>query len=297
MLSQVLNRLLAWARLLCGKLEYKGMYGRFCFSLALVLVLWCAALAQTAGDIEKAFEAGNQAFEAGRFEEALKYYQDCLDAGASFPSLYWNAGLAALSAGHGDQAVRFYSLLREEEPSDWRALAKLVQAYQLKGDFLARDEVRDELVEARNRAPEGSELKKAAFFCRDQFESSRRKVMAFEHFQLEGPRGVKYVFIVSKEGSSERDYRLSLGSYDATNDFMHETAQIAPGVRAYHLDGYYDGDTRHSTFGFFEGVPDYDKLRSMIEAIIAGQVRPLSGSSRNDRGDVEIQITVPEPSE
>jgi tetratricopeptide (TPR) repeat protein len=259
----------------------------------ILLILNTATLAQMADpvDPEVSFEAGNRAAQSGDFEEALEHYEASLEAGGKSPGLYWNAGNAAQRIGRGQEAIKYFSLLKEIEPTDYLTLSKLVQCYQELGQVEQRDKQRAELYELWKESGPDSEIRERGLFCRDQFSVGERPIMVFEHFELDSPRGVKYVFLVLLPDEEKEDYRLSLGSYDATNAFFHETEELDDNVRIYHLDGYYDGGAKHSTFRFFEGLPDYDKLKSMVESAIAGDLKPMSGSERKEDG--EVQITLP----
>jgi hypothetical protein len=50
---------------------------------------------------------------------------------------------------------------------------------------------------------------------------------------------------------------------------------IAADGRLYHLDGYAP-DGSHSTYGFFESLPDYEIVREMALEVFSGQLRPVS---------------------
>ena len=71
---------------------------------------------------------------------------------------------------------------------------------------------------------------------------------------------------VFKKGASKIAYTISLGSYDATNEFAHASGAVPKGIRQFHLDGYYDWG--HATYGFFAGEPAYDDIRKRVVAIV-----------------------------
>ena len=224
----------------------------------------------------EAFEAGNRALEAKQYKEALEFYRQSLAQEPSDDAL-WNAGLAAYLGGDAETAIEFWSRLKETAPDDLRLRGKLVQAYELKGDKANRDRERAELIELwRTSRADDDE----PFFCRDQFQAGGRRLMVFEHYELEGPRAVKYTFIVLQPEVDEEDYRLSLGSNDATNQLAHELGEVAEGERAFHLDGYYDEGTRHATFEIFKKEPDYDTVKAMVVEILEGKRKAVSSSER-----------------
>ena len=261
----------------------------------LLFFLSSSSLAQMADPVDPkiSFEAGNRAVQSGDYEQALEHYKASMEAGGDAPSLFWNAGNVAQRLDRDEEALTYFSRLKTIEPTDYQTASKLIQCYQSLGRSEERDREREELYDLWNESGPEAEVRERGLFCRDQFKAGERSVMVFEHFELESPRGVKYVFLVLKPDKEEEDYRISLGSYDATNAFFHETGQIQDsGIRLFHLDGYYNGGMKHSTFRFFEGLPDYDELKSMIESIIAGDLKPVSGSERSEDGEVEITLPV-----
>ncbi|MGE0492047.1 MAG: hypothetical protein AB7S38_22730 [Vulcanimicrobiota bacterium] len=242
--------------------------------LLLTSLLFLSMLAWA--DPEDAFEAGNRALEAKNYQEALEFYRQSLAEGETESTL-WNAGLAAYLSGQAEAALEYWSKLKQFAPDDLRLRGKLIQAYELKGDKVNRDRERAELVELwRSSRADDDE----PFFCRDQFQAGGNRVMVFENYELEGPRAVKYTFIVLQPEVDEEDYRISLGSYDVTNQLAHELGEVAEGERAYHLDGYYDEGARHATFEMFKKEPDYDTVKAMVVEILEGKREAVSSSER-----------------
>lgn len=259
---------------------------RHCFVSVLILLLSLPGLADPA----EAFQAGNSALEAGQYEKALEYYRQALLEEPT-DNLLWNAGLAAYFSGQAEAAIEYWGALKESSPEDLRLRSKLVQAYQLKGDFANRDRERAELLEIWKAADPKPEQK---FFCRDQFKVGDKPLLVFEDYEMTPPRGIRYTFIVLDPQTQKEDHRLSLGSYDPTNAFMQEMGKVEPGQRGFHLDGYYDRGRRHSTFGMFGSEPSYDEVKSLVRAILEGRRSALSGSEKDEDGEVEINISVPE---
>ena len=192
-------------------------------------------------------------------------------------NVLWNAGMAAYFNGDGTRAAEYWTRLKSSSPLDWRVRAKLIQAYTLSGETDKAQSEHKELLALEKKQPE---LFDKPYFCREQFEAGGRKVMSMEYFHLTPPRALKYAFLVLDEEGEKVDYRLSLGSYEATNEFMRETGSLEDGERAFHLDGYYKNDTTHSTFDFYKGEPSYEDIRKVVVDILEGRRKPISSSER-----------------
>lgn len=153
------------------------------------------------------------------------------------------------------------------EPLDWRVRAKLVQVYQALGKMPERDKERNDLF-AMWKSGQPSDLKEQGQYCRDQFEVNGKKVLAFEHFELKGERALRYVFSILNKTEDGEAYRISLGSYNATNAIWRARQNPKPkdDERLFHLDGYFGGI--HATYGMFFPEPSYDDIRARVIKIL-----------------------------
>jgi hypothetical protein len=116
-------------------------------------------------------------------------------------------------------------------------------------------------------------------YCREQFEAGGEKVMVFEEFELKGDRALRYVFSVLDESEAKEKYRISLGSYDSTNAYWHESTKPKPKKedRLFHLDGYYSWG--HATFGMYFPEPTYDQVRITVIEILEKKRNPVSSTT------------------
>jgi len=226
--------------------------------------------------VEKAFQTANQLLEAEKPREALKYYNEALAILPKEPSILFNAGMAAFSAEEYEAAADLWRRLKIVDANDWRARAKLIQAYHALKRYADVDSEREELFTLR-RSGKIQELSDEAFYCREQFRVGDYKVVAFEHFELKGNRALRYVFMISKVDKSE-EFRISLGSYDMTNAIWRETTKPKPkeGERLFHLDGYFGSG--HATYGMYPKEPTYLETRESVVKILEGRAKAMSSS-------------------
>lgn len=229
---------------------------------------------------EKAFKTANDLLERSKYADALTIYKRLLTTIPNNTAVLYNAGMAAFFAKDYATALDMWQQVKKLEPADWQIRAKLIQTYQALKKLPERDAERAELF-AMWKKGEPAELKQQFKYCREQFEVNGMRVMAWEHFELQGPRGLRYVFsILDKTGEAE-DWRISLGSYDTTNNIWSELQNPRPkeGERLFHLDGYFKGGG-HATYGMYPPPePSYDQIREIVLKILEGKDKPVTSTT------------------
>ncbi|PZR03868.1 MAG: hypothetical protein DI536_35310 [Archangium gephyra] len=173
-------------------------------------------------------------------------------------------------------ALERFTHVAKADPDDWQVRAKLVQVNQALGDKKARDAAREEVLALKKAGKTPPPMRE---FCREQFVVGRQRVMAYESFELKDPRAVRYTFKILEPDDDENIERvISLGSYEATTQYMRESGQLKPDERAWHLDGYRP-DNSHETFGIFMREPSYDEVRERVVQVLSGKVKPASSTT------------------
>src|SRR6516162_4384455 len=92
--------------------------------LILVAVAAFAVCARKAS-AQTDFERGNAAFESGKFEEAIKAYDQSIEAGVAGANVYFNLGNAWLRAGEKGRAILNYQRALALRPGHPEAAANL----------------------------------------------------------------------------------------------------------------------------------------------------------------------------
>ena len=221
---------------------------------------------------EEQFSNAAAFMEKGLFAEAVPILE-ALAGEYENEDIFWNLGLAATEIHANDKALNAWLGYRRVAPNDWRGRAKLVQAYQAVGNLKGRDEERAALINLWEMGKDAN-LKKEATFCREQIIEANWRVFVLEHFRPAGEYMVVYTFEVRAPGAE--NYRISLGSYEGTNQVGWETGRRPRNVRLYHLDLY--RPKLHETYGFYEGPPSYETVRAAVMSIIAGESNALSST-------------------
>jgi tetratricopeptide (TPR) repeat protein len=103
------------------------------------------------------FRAGMQAYENGRFAEAVEHYSRALENRYATASVYNNRGLAYLAAGDYDKAVEDFSKAIELDPEQASFYVNRGKAYFKKGssyDKGTREQVADDFSKAIELVPD-----------------------------------------------------------------------------------------------------------------------------------------------
>lgn len=214
------------------------------------------------------FQRAYKLAQSKQYDEALQILDDVLKQESNTRNALFSAGSIALMAGRYERARTYLLRMKELEPHSGRVRAALVRADQGIGDLAARDRERGGLFALRSSGDD-PEMKTEDSYVRDEFVVEGSRVVAVEFFELEGDRALRYSFLVFNSGHEHPDYRISLGSYIATNAVWRATKKPTPKPeeRVFHLDGYY-ADGSHATFGIHYPEPSYDAVREMIVKIV-----------------------------
>ncbi|RMG65396.1 MAG: tetratricopeptide repeat protein [Calditrichaeota bacterium] len=95
--------------------------GRMILAVWLIVgtsVFFAPVLAQTKADPQTLFRQGNEAYRAGRYEQAAQFYQQILAAGLESPAIYYNLGNCYYKLNQLGQAILYYRKAQRLNPSD-----------------------------------------------------------------------------------------------------------------------------------------------------------------------------------
>lgn len=210
------------------------------------------------------------------FINAEKHYLEALKIKPENLLLNYNLGQLYQSIKKHDLALNYFSKVVKLDPLDWRAVAKIVQESEAVGNIPERDRFIVKIYNLWAKKDLG-DLKQQGFFIREQSVSEQGKIFALEYFEMVGERAKKFVFKVQDLDSGELIMDISLGSYESTTIFSRESGSIGEDERLYHLDGYLPNGT-HYTYGFFNKLPSYAKVKEMVFEVLAGKHKVISST-------------------
>jgi tetratricopeptide (TPR) repeat protein len=225
---------------------------------------------------DEAFRKAVELTNASQHAEAIPLFLIAYRAFPENDAVLWNLGVASAEVNDSHEALKYWLSYRKLKPQDWRAYAKLIQTYQALGDTEARDREQSALFELRRTSSPDSEIRKVEYFCREQMTIARKKTFAFEFFEPKGDQQVFLMFVISTVSGKE-EFRITLGSYENTNQIAWETGSLSKDKRLYHIDRY--DRNGHSTYGFYETKPSYESVRTKVTEILNNQTKPLSSTT------------------
>jgi len=172
-------------------------------------------------EAEAVFKQATDLMDKKEYGPAIPYLQQLQTEYPDNHAVLWNLGIAFVETNENAKAAETWKRLQQVAPDDWRAISKLVQAYQALGDIKARDNEIKKLYEFRKNSPD-PKVKGLERFCREQFTISGQKGFAFEYFFPLGPWKKYFVFSALDENGQEK-FSISLGSYDLTTENVART--------------------------------------------------------------------------
>lgn len=245
------------------------------FAVTLILSCGLAGTSLAGDELEDAYARAVEHMSSQRFAEAIPILVRIRKAAPENPNVIYNLGLAYAAVGRSREALDCWTKMCELEPGDWQHRAKIVQACQA----LGRKKDRDQAIAEVLRIWEEDRASKRAqrpWFCREQFDLKGRRVFGVQYFAPEPERTVYMAFLfLDAEGAEE--FRISLGSYDSTNEIARATGEIGKDERLYHVDYYAKGE--HRTYGFWKRKLEYEELRELAIKAAAGKLRAISSST------------------
>ncbi len=239
-----------------------------------VVVFASSVIALYADDLEQDFRKAVEMMEAKQFREAIPLLVQVRNAFPRDVSVNANLGLSYAETGQHENALACWQLLCELESDNWHHASKVVQAYQALGRMKERDAAIVEVFERRKRTQDPSSIKRP-WFCREQFDLREQRVMGVQYFTPEPGREVYFAFIFLDQAGHER-FRISLGSYEPTNEIARATGEISADERLFHIDYYARGE--HRTYGFYKRKLEYDEFRERVLGIVTDEKTPVSSS-------------------
>ena len=205
---------------------------------------------------------------------ALKQKPASIDANYNLGQLYQTAEQHSLAITQFEKVVAL-------NPTDWQAMAKLVQENEALGQTEARDAAITQIYKVWN-SKQRKDLNDQGFYVREQRRLKQGKLFVLEFFELQGERARKYVFKLQDEKTSLPKFEVSLGSYEATTKYARLKGSIKPNERVFHADGYTPNGS-HFTYAFFYSQPPYETVRDIALKAFADQQKIISSTIVPDK--------------
>ena len=246
-------------------------------------------MAQLTQDQRNTFQAATKAFTAERYSGALDDFKALiaqLPAGTPAQVLCSKyAAEAALNTGDRAYALGLLLPIEKSDPYDWQARSLLARAYAEGGDKAGRDRELAAVVTMHKEMPATQIGKLTQILLEHDVLASGGSVRIWYSLEPWG-RFKTYVYSRMYDKAGQQTLRVTLESSDFDQPLFakEHPDQAAKGERRFSLDGYGQdvqsaggGLTQtHATYGFFDGQPAYDLVRTRILAIAEGKASPIS---------------------
>lgn len=231
---------------------------------------------------EAHYKAARLILDEGNKAEGLKHFKRAAELRPEWANAQLNTGICLQNMRKFEESLPYIERALKLEPEAYDIHHRRVQVMSGLGDTKRVEEAIASLRKVRDALPKD---KQPSLFVRERFECGEYRVIVANYYELKGERAVRYSFNVQKANENENQFRISLGSYDETNEFAQSLGQLKPGQRRYHLDGYYPRG-EHRTFGFYNGEPAYGDIKKEVIEIIEGKRGAMSSSKP---GEVNIK--------
>jgi tetratricopeptide (TPR) repeat protein len=220
---------------------------------------------------------GMAAFQQRNYSRALEIYREIAAASPNNVFAFNMIGNSAQELKDYPAAIAGFKRALEIQPDEWHNIAGLLRSYSLSGMTKERDL---ELEHVRELKRKGA-LRSDFCYVRDLFEIGGKKVLVSEFFpELGGRFHYRYWFDVFNP-ENQLTFRVALESddIDQSSWAKEHPKEAAAGQRQFSLDTY--GQQSHGLIKFYDGEPDYAKVRADAEQVISGAAKPVISTTRS----------------
>jgi tetratricopeptide (TPR) repeat protein len=236
-------------------------------------LLACAAAADAPGDRAMAL------LNAGKRQEALRAFEAIIAAKPADPATaLFFASMIDVEDGNWQAAKPMLQRLVKLRPGMFPAWELMIQTYQAAGDTENRDMAIESLYDAWHSALD-PETQARISFARDRIAGPKHTVIAIETMEPIGDDIVRFVF-QPVDNKGEAAHVIVLRADNDTNARWRENGMIPEDKAVFHLDTIEQlpgGRTLDRAYAFYVDPPEYDEIRTKVQQILSGAIRPLSG--------------------
>jgi tetratricopeptide (TPR) repeat protein len=220
-------------------------------------------------------------FHEGKRQEALHAFDAIIAANPPDPSqALYAASLIDLQNGDWRSAKPYLQRLVKLRPASFQAWELMVQVYQAAADPEDCDLAIQSLEEAWRNASD-PEIRSRVSFVRDRITGPKHTLIAQQMLETGGDTILRFLFQLADD-TGNASHVIVVQSDDATNERWRENGTVPYGTVVYHLDSVENlanGQSVVRPYKFYLEPPDYDQVRALVVAILAGTAKPLSGEA------------------
>jgi tetratricopeptide (TPR) repeat protein len=214
------------------------------------------------------------AFQANDCPSVIKLFRQVTASNPADIVAYNMSGNCALRLKDYPAAIDAFKHALQIRADEWHNISGLIHAYTLAG----MTQERDELLKHIGELERDGKLPDNFSYVFETFQVGNQQVEVAKYPKISGFYGERYRFnVYNKDGMLV--FRVALESAELEQpQWAKEHKELAAaGDRKFSLDGY--SPEGHYTYGFYDGEPEYPKLREEVEQVLTGKKPALTHST------------------
>ncbi len=222
-----------------------------------------------------AVQQGLAALHAGHAQQALDLFKQAIAADPQNSAANLLAATAAIQLLQPTAAVAYGERARALEPKNWKIHTTLVTAYAMAGDTRKRDAERYLLRQAHADA-KLPDARETSGFLLDRFQVDKYVIDAVEYFKPVGTFNMYYRFLVhNAAGALVWTIQVDSDSLNEVSWAQAYPKQASEGERQFQIESSpADNQVQYKSFS---GQPNYDWIKTEVIKIVTAQKGAFPG--------------------
>ena len=214
------------------------------------------------------------AFRANDCPSAIKLFRQVTASNPADIVAYNMSGNCSLQLKDYLAAIDAFKHALQIHADEWHNISGLIHAYTLAGMTQERDELQKHIGELER----DGKLPDTFAYVFETFQVANQQVEVSKYPKITGFYGERYRFnVYNKDGTLVFRVALESAELEQPRWAKEHKELAAAGGRRFSLDGY--SSEGHYTYGFYDGEPEYQKLREEVEQVLTGKKPALSHST------------------
>jgi len=211
------------------------------------------------------------AFRANDCPSAIKLFRQVTASNPTDIVAYNMSGNCSLRLKDYPAAIDAFKHALQIQADEWHNISGLIHAYTLAGMTRERDELQKHIGELQREG----KLPDNFSYVFETFPVANQQVEVSKYPKITGYYGERYRFnVYNNDGMLVFRVALESGELEQPQWAREHKELAATGGRKFSLDGY--SSEGHYTYGFYDGEPEYPKLREEVEQVLTGKKPALS---------------------
>jgi tetratricopeptide (TPR) repeat protein len=214
------------------------------------------------------------AFQANDCPSAIKLFRQVTASNPADIVAYNMSGNCSLRIKDYPAAIDAFKHALQIRADEWHNISGLIHTYTLAGMTQERDELQKHIGELER----DGKLPDNFSYVFETFQVENQQVEVSKYPKITGFYGERYRFnVYNRDGTLVFRVALESAELEQPRWAKEHKELAAAGGRKFSLDGY--SPEGHYTYSFYDGEPEYPKLREEVEQVLTGKKPALSHST------------------